>query len=438
MDLADISLVCTALGDWLVVVEALTRCCVAVDLVPLLSDQKIFLRILSQHVLEALSVEQQPLPFFRSLLSIIHQILRFGDIGWIDIGASLDCPLLPLLHQLWPRLLKLTENSLTLADEGSGRALFDIFNSFVSILGSGGSSVDFKDILRYVSAAIRNVLVAKLPCASAAIKAAAGIIETTKRADDGTVSAILIDITGIFLDRLHQPHLQVNGSNNHLLEVFGEDYANCIEEYFNLIHCGLIFCADLLLIRGHDCGIYQSSTLCANVFHLSCFCLKLCRERDPLRSILRTIQSLFSPTTFKQNTDGSSANNMSELLLQEGFAFGSELVSQLLQVLAEGTVSSLCPNLTEALQAIITAFCCSNRTVKPGVQLAEECRGWVRENFHRIFLNIPSRSQGGVVNALLRFAETRDRRFRSIMQDLGKIAVGEMTDDALLVYVDSV
>jgi hypothetical protein len=42
-----------------------------------------------------------------------------------------------------------------------------------------------------------------------------------------------------------------------------------------------------------------------------------------------------------------------------------------------------------------------------------------------------------VADVLVQLGERRDRRLRSMVQDLAKIAAGEIAEDALIAYFDS-
>lgn len=211
--------------------------------------------------------------------------------------------------------------------------------------------------------------------------------------------------------------------------LFGEDWAGCVEEFFALLQLHLVFAPQLLA---------ASSGVAAQALGLACVCLRQCSEREPLRAALRAVQGLFLPTSFKA-THSSSSNSSSsinsssnggqqpeEVLLLQSCSLGSQVVFLLLRVLASGGGDLLAPNLADSLQAVLTG-CFTHSS-----PLMAQCRAWFLSALPAAFPRIAACER--VASALLRLGERRDRRLRSLVQDLAKIAAGELTEDALLAY----
>ena len=65
------------------------------------------------------------------------------------------------------------------------------------------------------------------------------------------------------------------------------------------------------------------------------------------------------------------------------------------------------------------------------------CRGWFASHLPAHWDRLGSPQVGQVADLLVRLGERRDRRLRSMVQDLAKIAAGEIAEDALIAYFDS-
>lgn len=64
------------------------------------------------------------------------------------------------------------------------------------------------------------------------------------------------------------------------------------------------------------------------------------------------------------------------------------------------------------------------------------CRGWFAEHLPAHWDRLGSPQVAQVADLLVRLGERRDRRLRSMVQDLAKIAAGEIAEDALIAYFD--
>jgi len=205
----------------------------------------------------------------------------------------------------------------------------------------------------------------------------------------------------------------------YLQGLFGEDWPACVEEFFGLLQLHLVFAPHLLASP-------SSGGVVSQVLGLACLCLQQCREREPLRAVLRAVQGLFLPTSFKAQRSNECDKGEEQLLLLQSCAQGSQVVFLLLALLASGG-ESLVPNLADSLQAVITG--CHTHC---NSSLMTECRSWVHSALPAAFPRIAHYER--VASAFLRLGERRDRRLRSLAQDLAKIAAGELTEDSLLAY----
>ena len=147
---------------------------------------------------------QSAVPVLRISLSLLHQILRFGDVScpangyalqacklaritltYLPTGDMSACSsgspaLLPVLQDLWPLLQTMTMvhsdsgHLVLLRDEGVCRGAFDLLSSLVSVLSlSLGAQADLTQILDCVAQGICMALRSKLSAASSALKTVA-------------------------------------------------------------------------------------------------------------------------------------------------------------------------------------------------------------------------------------------------------------------------
>ena len=72
----------------------------------------------------------------------------------------------------------------------------------------------------------------------------------------------------------------------------------------------------------------------------------------------------------------------------------------------------------------------------PPGELLSVCRGWFAEHLPAHWDRLGSPQVAQVADLLVRLGERRDRRLRSMVQDLAKIAAGEIAEDALIAYFD--
>lgn len=214
-----------------------------------------------------------------------------------------------------------------------------------------------------------------------------------------------------------------------LYDAFGDDWSGCIEELFTLIHTNLVFCPQKLS---------EDTETLDNLINLTFLSLHQVRERESIRCILRAVQGLFNPTTAKNSSSAGLT------ILLHSCAMGAQFVALLLHLLFDGGLSSsLVPNLAETFQAIITGCNTSSSASSTGsdgygtqpVSLIMQCKIWFHSALPPLLERVQSlQLRGRIAEAVVALGEKRDRRLKTLFQDLAKIAAGELTEDALLAY----
>lgn len=428
----------------LVLVEAATRCIMEIDAPEVKSH---LLGVLGESVVGELRFEltRQSASIndgrVVSLLSLVSQLVRFSDVlpadGADGAAAQSAHPLLPFLTVFWPVMQDAGRDPRLTANPAVGSAIFEIFGK---VLRSVGSAV-FSEVPNMVSA-ILAVTESRGGSAGAALQCAAVLVECLGRpgqpdAQHRESQALLLQLVTSITDMyaLSPQYAALasrpasSGSSGDCMALFGAGY-DAMEQYFSLVHAHLIF--------GRAEFFGSSAQLPEKVLGLCCMCLAHCAERDPLRALLHALQVLLVPASRASEAVAAPTEAATLHALAQ---FGALLTLRLLQLLSEARVpSSLVPNITESLYCLIIA-CDAPSTGTGGAAQASgaaaQCGAWIEAAVMTpaLFLPLMELEQRQLlVRALLALAESRSRRFKSLVLDVFKICSSESTVDTLLAY----
>lgn len=425
----------------LILIESVTRCIMEVPVFDLKCQM---LSSVGESIVQSLQVEMQRLGSvindarMVSLLSLASQLIRFSDVASTDAAATLAThPLVPFLSHFWPVLPVLMTDGRASRFPAISCAIFGIFGK---VLMSAGFAV--LNEVPNLTNAIWTAVDARGGSAAAALQCAAVLVEclaTQPASADVQSQHMLMHMlvsgvttmyaqTPAYTSLINQP--ATSGSTADCMHLFGVSY-EAMESYFALIHKYLIFCRDEFTAG--------QSQLPEKVMGLCCVCLMHCTEKEPLRPLLQVLQNVFVPPS-KASENGSLAQTVhtQQVVLTAVGQYGARLTKQLLFLLSAARIpSSLVPNITETLYCLIIACETPPDANLPGQTLAPQCRAWFQEVVFsaELFTPLTELSQRQLLlHVLMHFAETRSRRFKSLVQDLYKICSSELTVDTLMAY----
>lgn len=426
----------------LILIESVIRCVMEVPVYELKCQM---LLSVGESIIQSLKVElQRPGSIINdtrmvSMLSLASQLIRFSDVASTDMVATLAThPLVPFLSAFWPVLQTIATDSRAVQFPSVSCAIFGIFGK---VLMSAGFAVlsevpNITNAILSAAAARGGSTAAALQCAAVLVEClgspqspAAVDFESRHTHLLNLITSItdMYTLTPVYGSLLNQP--ATTGSTTDCMQLFGVAY-EAMESYFALIHKYLIFCRDEFTTG--------ASQLSEKVMGLCCVCLTHCVEKDPLRPLLQVLQSLFvPPSKISENGNLAQTVHSQHVVLVALGQYGARLVKQLLFLLSAGRIpSALVPNITETLYCLLIA--CETPTNTAQTQtLGPQCRLWLEEvvyssEFFAPLTELPQRQL--LLFLLVSFAESRSRRFKSLVQDLYKICSSELTVDTLMAY----
>ena len=443
----------------LVLVESVTRCVMEVKSA---ETKALLLSSLGDKILHSLSVElQKPgntLSDTRlvNLLAVATQLIRFSDVSaGEDNGAH---PLLPFLTIFWPVLQQISADPRVAQYLAIECAIFSIFGK---VLMSVGKPV-YSQVPNITNAVLSAVAArgasaaAALQCATVLIDCLGSQVSAENSTANSTLSAadssseaqaqrelllgLVTRITDLYTLTPNYQRLEhqvaASGSSSDCMQLFGVTF-DAMEQYFTLVQTYLVFCRDEFAQSG--------AQLVEKVAGLCCVGLAHCTEKEPLRPIMLVLQSLFvvSNKFTSENTASVSAQMQSQYAIMTALVgYGPRLTRLLLELLSAARIpSSLVPNTTETLYNLLIA-CELPVGVAPGTQpwasLSLQSGQWLEAVVYdpQCFTPLvdPTHRQL-LVHLLASFAESRSRRFKSLVQDVYKICSSELTVDTLLAYM---
>jgi len=280
------------------------------------------------------------------------------------------------------------------------------------------------------------------------------------------------------------------------MQIFG-NCSEALDQCFEVLHTYIVFKRDIFSMSSLQTSTTSSSSsqLIYKTISLCCLCLKYSTERDPLRSAMQLLQLLFmNPSTnlpissssssitgnHNYHHDGNSSNNLSvELQQQQQLSsefnahrelmkhivlYGQMIVQLLIDMISRSSImSSLVTNITETLYYLLIACeedsaSCSSNSTSSGSSSSNsgssntlsllnqhesssfiQCQRW----FHAVIYSTDHLTQLTLIehrhilyNAIFYYAKNRNRKFKSLFQDLYKICASEANIDALLTYTE--
>jgi hypothetical protein len=428
----------------LVLIEAATRCVMEID-VPEVKSQ--LLGVIGESVVCELRGELTrqggSINSTRvvGLLSLVSQLVRFSDVlpadGADSTGAQFSHPLLPFLTVFWPIMQDAGRDPRLTETPAVGAAIFEIFGKVLRSVGSAA----FSEVPSMV-AAILAVTESRGGSAGAALQCAAVLVEclgrpgqpdSQQRESQALLLQLVTSITDLYALSPQYAALAnrpaSSESSGDCMALFGTAY-DAMEQYFTLVHAHLIF-------GRAEFFSSSSAQLPEKVLGLCCVCLAHCAERDPLRALLHALQVLLVPASRASEAVAAPTEAATLHALAQ---FGALLTLRLLQLLSEARVpSSLVPNISESLYCLIIACDAPNSgpRVAQASAAAAMCATWVESAVMTpsLFLPLTELEQRQLLGrALLSLAESRSRRFKSLVLDVFKICSSECTVDSLLAY----
>jgi hypothetical protein len=339
-----------------------------------------------------------------------------------------------------------------------------------------------------------------LQCSSSLIQCLVNNYKNHHHNSDDFLHSFIVSIIDTYcLHPSFQPLLNNNNNNNDnsyqsncisYMQIFG-NCSEALDQCFEVLHTYIIFKRDRFSISSlHTSSTSSSSSSSSKLIYktisLCCLCLKYSTERDPLRSAMQLLQLLFmnpSTTTSSSSSitgnhnyhhDGNNSNNLSvevqqqqqlssefnthRELMKHIVLYGQMIVQLLIDMITRSTImSSLVTNITETLYYLLiaceedTASASSSSSSNSGSSTTLsllnqhesssfiQCQQW----FHAVIYSTDHLTQLTLIehrhilyNAIFYYAKNRNRKFKSLFQDLYKICASEANIDALLTYTE--
>ena len=338
-----------------------------------------------------------------------------------------------------------------------------------------------------------------LQCSSSLIQCLVNNYKDHHHNSDNFLHSFIVSIIDTYcLHPSFQPLL--NDSNNNddnsyqsncisYMQIFG-NCSEALDQCFEVLHTYIIFKRDIFSMSSLQTSTTSSSQLIYKTISLCCLCLKYSTERDPLRSAMQLLQLLFmNPSTnlpisssssssitgnLNYHHDGNSSNNLSVELQQQQLSsefntnrelmkhivlYGQMIVQLLIDMISRSSImSSLVTNITETLYYLLIACEEDSASSSSGSSSSNsgssntlsllnqqesssfiQCQQW----FHAVIYSTDHLTQLTLIehrhilyNAIFFYAKNRNRKFKSLFQDLYKICASEANIDALLTYTE--
>jgi hypothetical protein len=353
------------------------------------------------------------------LLSIGGQIIRFCDIPKYDEAGNHI--LTGFITSLWPQLQLLEQHPAFSRNDVIRQSVFNIYSRCllsVDDLVVNHVPVLIDKIVATVAQATHQPalhecanrgIVAALQCGKTIVE----VLSSQKYAGQSFINTLQIQLDGItwtICEVLRRCTSRAGDAECTALRRSFDPEA--FENYFNYVYNHMLFCPVVLSNAKSLPQLLESVVLVLATYN----------EREVVRGVLQVVQGLFVPVT------QLAAAHVDDLR-KGGYMHGAAIVNYIFQMLDSSTSAVLASILGDTLYAILSG--CEEL---PGSQT--EVREWISlplRDPNRL-QRVPLEMRETVFNAIFRLSVENKRRFKSLVQDIGKVCAAELTAEDLLAY----